>query len=109
MVEDRVAKGRIQFALHSQNPEDRDDKEVDGAVFASKLGMLVKALKAADKAANNGRQSHSYAIAKLHTSTPTAVLLERPLRELDPGSSGIEGFNDCIAAISSSSPVGLSS
>jgi hypothetical protein len=101
MVEKRVAKGRIQFALHSQNPEDRDDKEVDAAVFASKLGTLVKALKAADKAANNGRQSHSYAIAKLHTSTPTAVLLERPLRDLDPGSSGIDGFNDCIAAITS--------
>jgi hypothetical protein len=94
-----IAEGQIRFAIHSSQRDDPDDKEVDAAIFASKLGALVRALKAADKAVNRGQAAHEYVIARLHTSTPTAILAERPIVSNLMAVSGIVGFNDCTTAI----------
>lgn len=94
-----VEAGKIEFAVHSAAVGDAEDRSVDAAVFASKLGDLVRALQAADVAIN-GAPRHQYVIAKLHTSTPTAILAERPLL---PGprarQSGIRAFEECASAI----------
>jgi len=98
-----LASGQIQLAIHSNSAaDDPDDTQVDGYVFAAKLAALIRALKAADKAVN-GQVAHRYTIAKLQTSTPTAVLKERLLP--NAGTilrlmSGIAGFSECATAVS---------
>jgi hypothetical protein len=96
-----LPKGQIRFLLHG--PDTITDELVSAAVFARKLGTLVKALKAAD-AAQNGSIRHDYKIKKLQSSSPTAVLIETPLPP-PPNAiaaftkSGIRGFKDCAEAI----------
>lgn len=71
-------------------------------VFAQKLGTLVRALKAADRAVHR-RSVHQYAIEKLKSSTPTVILSEQALPrfadELDVRISGIGGLEDCASAV----------
>lgn len=100
---DRLAEGKIQLVVHSAGPSlDDDDTGVSAAVFAQKLGQLVAALGAADEAVN-GSRVHEYTIARLHTSTPTAILRERPREsgQFDEWrlESGIEAFASCASAI----------
>lgn len=93
-----LGPGQIRFRVHGPDPA---GDEVSAAVFADKLMTLVRALRAADKALN-GVLMHDYVIARLRTSTPTAVLAERPLPKYDDlvsGQSGISGFDDCVQAI----------
>ncbi|MFI4974233.1 MAG: hypothetical protein ACHP84_06845 [Caulobacterales bacterium] len=96
---EKLASGEIQFALHSRDPDDSEDRRVDAGVFAAKLGALVGALKAADASVNGGSPAHSYVIERLLTSTPTARLKERPLRRDLMIQSGIDAFDRCAQAI----------
>jgi hypothetical protein len=95
-----LGPGQIMFRVHGP---DTETDEVAAAVFARQLGILSRALRAADKAIN-GRLVHDYFIASLSTSAPTALLAERPLprfaRQLITGHSGIDAFEECISAIS---------
>lgn len=95
---EKVASGEIAFAIHSAAAsDDPHDTRVSAAVFATKLAGLVRALKAADIALN-GATRFEYTIAKLHTSTPTAILREHAVTQVR-AQSGIAGFNDCAVAI----------
>jgi hypothetical protein len=93
-----LAANQIKFALHG--PDVKTD-EVSASVFAAKLHVLVGALRAADSAVN-GKRVHDYFIAKLHTSTPTAILSERTISHQKAyfTHSGIDGFDACADAIS---------
>lgn len=97
-----LAPGQVRLRVHGPR---QDSEDVSAAVFAEKLGALVKALRAADYAVN-GHVRHDYRIAKLSSSTPTAVLSEWsiPIRQKTTRnniavSSGIAGFNSCVEAI----------
>lgn len=100
---DSLAPGLIRFRIHS--PHDAvgtgADEDVPASLFASKLAALVRALKAADKAVNQGTAVHEYRIRKLQSSSPTVLLAETPLtKAVDVfGISGIDAFEDCAAAI----------
>jgi hypothetical protein len=96
---EKLASDQILFALHSSDPDDPEDKRVDAGVFAAKLGALVSAIKAADAAVNGGNLAHSYVIERLQTSTPTALLRERPLHRDLLIQSGIAAFDRCAQAI----------
>jgi hypothetical protein len=94
-----LGPGQIRFRVHG--PDTATD-EVTAGVFSRQLGTLYRALRGADKAIN-GRSLHDYIIAKLSTTTPTALLSERPLPkfrgELAVSHSGIHALEDCIEAI----------
>ncbi len=96
---DSLERGQVRFRVHG--PDTATD-EVSAGVFSRQLGTLFRALKAADKAAN-GRPIHDYVIANLSTTTPTALLAERPLPKFKgqfiTGHSGIAAFEDCVNAI----------
>src|SRR5947209_1113820 len=97
-----VRPGELIFRVHS--PKKRGSiGRVMASVFAEKLGTLVRALKEADRAMH-GVVMHDYSITKLKSSSPTAILAEEPLpkyeNQLDIGSSAIEAFAKCAAAIS---------
>jgi hypothetical protein len=64
-----LRRGQIMFQVHGP---DTETDEVAAAVFARQLGILSRALRAADRAIN-GRHVHDYFIASLSTSTPTAL------------------------------------
>ncbi|MCB1470400.1 MAG: hypothetical protein KDK08_25350 [Rhizobiaceae bacterium] len=103
-----LKSGQVRFALHA--PGETDDGEVDASVFATKLGQLIRALKAADKSVNRGVSAHRYTIARLHTSTPTAIINEQPSPQFAnsfPMSSGIPAFDECADAISMGSEKAL--
>src|SRR4051812_22489648 len=92
MVE-TLPKGEIRFLVHG--PDSAADDMVSASVFATKLGTLARALKAADRA-QNGTLPHDYKIKKLHPAPPTAILIETtlppPQHPIPVGRSGIEGF-----------------
>lgn len=96
---EQLAHGEIEFRVHGPDPS---TDEVSAGIFARQLATLVRALRAADKAAN-GKPAHDYVIARLHTSTPTALLAERPLPkfrgQIFSGHSGVNAFADCVSAI----------
>jgi hypothetical protein len=94
---ENLSPDEIGFRVHG--PDAETDDFVSAAVFASKLGSLVRALKAADRAAN-GYAAHDYKIKRLASSSPTALLVERPLpKGMDYSSSGIEAFDTCADAV----------
>lgn len=72
---DDLQPGQIEFKVHGI--EHVNNSEVPVRVFAAKLRALIDALEAADTEAN-GLQTHQYTIARLHTSSPTAIINERP-------------------------------
>jgi hypothetical protein len=80
-----LSKDQIEFRLHGLTTEDHG--RVPAKVFANKLSQLVTALEAADRIAN-GQVIHTYTIAKLHTSQPTAVLRQQLIEE-----SSVEGHS----------------
>ncbi len=95
-----LRSGQLRLRVHGP---DQNSDEVPAAAFAKQLATLVRALKAADKAVNGNRARHEYKIAKLHSSTPTAVLVERPIDDISPpifgDKSGIDAFAECVSAI----------
>lgn len=90
--------GQIELKVHGLKHVNQE--EVPASVFANKLRQLVKALHAADEAAN-GKQLHQYTIARLHTSSPTAILNERPNPKLyvDRSASALPIFVNGVDAI----------
>src|SRR5437870_2411104 len=98
---EKLNPGQLRFRVHGPNPK---SEEMSAAVFADKLMTLVRAVRAADRAAN-GRQIHDYMIAKLQSSAPTALLAERPIPRYKDrffsGHSGIKAFERCVNAIES--------
>ena len=95
-----IAPGQTRFRIYGLDPD--GDEPLSGSLFANKLGTFIRALKEADRAANNGKLVHDYKIAKLESSDPTVTLIEtvEPRYEgLLPHRSGITGFEDCADAI----------
>lgn len=70
---DVIAPNQIELRVHGLTTDDHG--RVPARVFANKLKQLVGALEAADIVAN-GRVIHSYVLAAMHMSEPTAVLAE---------------------------------
>jgi hypothetical protein len=88
-----------EIRLRVHGPDAGTDELVSAAVFASKLATLVRALKAADRAAN-GYAAHDYKIKRLASSSPTALLVEMPLpKGIDYSASGITAFDVCASAV----------
>jgi hypothetical protein len=94
---DAIGPRQIELKVHGLSKEDHG--RVSARVFANKLKQLVSALEAADAVANGGIV-HSYVLASMHMSEPTAVLAEIPIDE-DGGDFGsaIPIFNDAIEGI----------
>jgi hypothetical protein len=67
-----ISAHQIAIRLH---PADAQDDGLDVTVFTSKLNALVSALSAADKAIN-GKKVFAYKVAKLQSSSPTALISE---------------------------------
>lgn len=96
---ERLPYDQLKFAIHGPNPA---TDEIAASVFGQKLGQLSSALAAADVAVNAGKRVHEYVIKELHTTTPTAILKERPIArqlKLFPRHSGVRAFRDCARAI----------
>ena len=97
-----LARGQVRLRVHGPDPA---TDELSASVFADKMLSLVRAFRAADKAVNGGKPIHDYMISRLVSSTPTAVLIERPLPrykdQFITGHSGILGFQSCVDAITS--------
>ena len=97
---ERFAQNQLKFAIHG--PDTTTD-EIPASIFGQKLVQLTSAIAAADIAVNGGKRAHEYVIKELHTSTPTAILKERPIARqqtlLRQKSSGLRGFNECLRAI----------
>lgn len=92
-----LSNDQIEFKLHGLT--DHDHGQVPAKVFANKLSQLVKALEISDRMAN-GKVIHTYTIAKLHTSQPTAVLRERLIHDDEhPGISALPEFMSGVDAI----------
>src|SRR4051794_6369861 len=96
---DDVRPGEIRFRIHPPNRADADEL-ISAGVFARKLNSLVLALKSADRAVNK-RSIHDYKIRHLHSSSPTALICETPLKPQPDliGRSGIDGFDSCANAL----------
>jgi hypothetical protein len=94
---ENLAPDQIGFMLHPVLGADR----LDAFVFSRKFAQLLAALAAADKAVN-GKRGNVYSVARLHSSAPTAVLVEAPAKpqyNLEPPRSGIVAFDRCATAI----------
>ncbi|SRR5579883_128808 len=97
-----LAQGQVALKMHGTRRPTGTSERVPAATFAHKLILLVRALKAADRAVNDGTQTHDYTIATLKTSSPLAILQEEPIvrrRRVLYGASGTEAFDACLAAI----------
>lgn len=95
---DELRDGQIELKVHGL--QHVNNSEVPAAVFAAKLRALVTALEAADQVAHGG-SIHQYTIARLHTSSPTAILNERPTPKLSvsPSVSALPAFTQGIDVI----------
>jgi hypothetical protein len=67
-----ISAHQLAIRLH---PADAQDDGIDVSVFTSKLNALVSALSAADKVIN-GKKIFTYKVAKLQSSSPTALISE---------------------------------
>ena len=94
---DIIGPRQIELKVHGLTMEDHG--RVPARIFANKLKQLVGALEAADAVAN-GTVIHTYILASMHMSEPTAVLSEVPLKEeVEFRSSAIPVFNDAVEGI----------
>lgn len=91
-----VGPHEIQFKLYGLSREDHG--RVPARVFANKLTQLVAALEAAD-IVSNGKLAHSYVLAAMHMSEPTALLKEIPRQNYDEALSAIPTFNEAAEGI----------
>lgn len=91
-----LARGHVRLRIHGAH-----GGAVSAAVFARKLGTLVKALKAADTVAN-GRVLHDYEIADLKPTSALVDLKEIPIpqfEKLASSTSAVPVLAECITAI----------
>lgn len=87
----------IELRVHGLTVEDHGS--VPARLFANKMKQLVSALEAADILAN-GKLAHSYVLAQMHMSQPTAVLSEVLLPEIKQRTlSAVPIFNDAVESI----------
>jgi hypothetical protein len=93
-----LTTGEVRFRLHGRQ-EDGSER-VPASVFAQKLAVLVRALRAAD-AAVNGRVTHDYVISNLEVGSALVEMREEPIKtaELLPSRSSVSAFEDCVEAI----------
>jgi hypothetical protein len=91
--------GEIRLRVHGRHDGGSGD-EVPAAVFAQKLTILVRALRAAD-AAVNGRVNHEYVISDLRIGSALVELREADLSSYDliGSHSGVGAFDECVDAI----------
>lgn len=105
-MRDEVRKGQIGFKVFG--PSEASDTNVDAEVFARKLRAFIKALKAADKAVNNGKNAHTYRIEKLHTSIPTGIIEEAQISDsFIVSESGVETLIECAEMVKVGDPRAL--
>lgn len=94
-----IGDNELLFRMHAR----QDDHDlVSAAVFASKLGTLVRALQDADKAVNHGEIVHDYKIARLASSSPTVLLAEVPRRKFEGRfdiAPSIQAIDNCLEAV----------
>jgi hypothetical protein len=90
--------GEVRFRVHGRQGE--DGERVPASVFAQKLTVLVRALRAADTA-TNGRVTWDYVISDLRVGSAVVQLQEEQIRpsELIPTQSSVTAFDDCVEAI----------
>ena len=94
---DRVELGQIELKVHGLTAEEHG--RVPARVFANKLKQLVSVLEAAD-VLTNGRLTHTYVLASMHMSVPTATLAEIPLNNQEISeNSAIPVFDEAIESI----------
>lgn len=95
-----LSPGQVRFRIHAPDA-DRGDDAVSADVFARKVLTLFNALSAADGSIN-GKRRHDFVIAKLQSSSPTAIFEERTLDWKTPKfdtQSAVLAFSRCASAI----------
>ena len=90
--------GEVRFRVHGRQAD--GGERVPASVFAQKLAVLVRALRAAD-AAVNGRVTHDYVISDLQIGSALVELREEEIKKPDliTKQSSITAFEDCVEAI----------
>jgi hypothetical protein len=90
--------GEVRLRVHGRR--DGSSERVPASVFAQKLSILVRALRAAD-AAVNGRVTHDYVISDLKLGSALVELREEEIPKfgLFEKHSGVNAFDDCVEAI----------
>lgn len=92
-----IGLGQIELKVHGLTREDHG--RVPARVFANKLRQLVSALEAADRLAN-GIPVHTYVLAGMHMSEPTALIKEVALESITGElGSAIPIFHDAVESI----------
>jgi hypothetical protein len=95
-----LSPGQLRFRMHAADM-DGSDEVLPAYVFARKVLNLVSALYAAD-ASMNGKRRHQIVIAKLQSSSPTAIFEERVIDWKTPRmdtQSAVLGLSRCASAI----------
>jgi len=93
-----LESGEVRLRVHGR--QDYGSERVPASVFAQKLTVLVRGLRAAD-AARNGRVTHDYVISNLSLGSALVELREEEIRHSPffPPASGVSAFDDCVGAI----------
>lgn len=98
---DALSEGEISLKVHGQKRGTQSGETVLAAVFAQKLGALVRALKAADKIAN-GANNHDYTITGLKIGSAQCTLSEQSAPRFTPGMAGRSGVHllgNCLSLV----------
>lgn len=74
------------------------NRKVRANVFASKLAALIRAMEAADKAAN-GTKTYEFLIADLKPSSAMALVQEQRANKNVPHHSGADIFGRCLTSV----------
>lgn len=91
-------EGHITLRIHGIKTDEGQSKPVDGLVFASKLGTMIRAMRAADRA-KSGDARFNYAIHDLKPTSALVELIEVPVKGDFLSTSSVASFSECIFAI----------
>lgn len=86
----------VTFTIHGL---DKDDRAVDGSVFAKKIREIIAALSAADKQVNKAKR-HRYMVVDLKIGSAEMTLGERAISaDAPPALTSVPVFLDAIDAV----------
>lgn len=88
--------GQVRLRVHGHKHGARD--VVLASVFAEKMAVLVRALRAADSAVNN-RAKYDYVISRLSDGSATVEIEEQRKRRVRHSVSSVEAFDMCLTSV----------
>jgi hypothetical protein len=94
---DKLDTSQVEFRIIGK-PELKN--RVLGSVFARKLGVLIRAMGAADKTANGGKR-FDYVIIDMKATSASATLSEQRVSKIMPQDSSVHAFGECLLSVNS--------